>query len=74
MPLFENRRLCLCRNSLLRDRILWDAGGLPAILLRSRSCPARHQLQRLRDPKWAGQEASQSHSNHVAHLNATRKC
>ncbi|KAJ1153383.1 hypothetical protein NDU88_006144 [Pleurodeles waltl] len=40
MPLFENRRLCLCRNSLLRDRILWDAGGLPAILLRSRSCPA----------------------------------
>ncbi|KAJ1107331.1 hypothetical protein NDU88_004723 [Pleurodeles waltl] len=40
MPLFENRRLCLCRNSLLRDRILWDAGGLPAILLRSRSCAA----------------------------------
>ncbi|KAJ1150481.1 hypothetical protein NDU88_003272 [Pleurodeles waltl] len=26
MPLFENRRLCLCRNSLLRERILWDAG------------------------------------------------
>ncbi|KAJ1148185.1 hypothetical protein NDU88_001023 [Pleurodeles waltl] len=70
MPLFENRRLCLCRNSLLLSAT--ESLGTPEVCRRFFSAPdparpqARHQLRRLRDPKWAGQEASQLHGNHVA--------